>query len=211
VVWSAEELSGLSDERLVTRARAGDDRALDVLLRRHTGLVRGIARTYFLPGADHDDLVQEGMIGLYRAIQEYDEARLARFASFARLCVERQLVTAVRLANRRKHRPLNDYVSLHRQSAGPGPGDAAPAAVLVCPPSADPVEQVLAAERLRHLRRHARSDLSALETDVLRLHLGGAGYRAIAGTLQRPAKTIDNALQRVRRKLDAALSAALSA
>ena len=205
-VWSADDPCGVPDERLVSRARAGDDRALDALLRRHAGLVRGAARSYFLPGADHDDLLQEGMIGLYRAVREYDEARLSSFAPFARLCVERQLVSAVRVATRRKHRPLNDYVSLHRSSPADEDGERALVGALATASSVDPVEHVLAAERLEHLRRHVHRSLSELETDVLRLHLDGAGYRSIAGVLQRPAKAIDNALQRVRRKLDAARS-----
>lgn len=206
-MWSADRLSGMPDEELVSRSRAGDEHALDVVLRRHVPLVRGTARRYFLTGADRDDLVQEGMIGLYKAVCEFDDGHRAGFASYARVCVERHILSAVRTATRHKHGPLNDYVSLHRPLLVDEDGARTLGDVLPTAPSSDPLEQVVAAERLRHLRRHARRALSDLEAEVLRMHVRGAGYRTIARRLRRPAKTIDNALQRVRRKLATHLSA----
>ena len=204
---SADGLSGLPDEELVSRSSAGDERALDVLLRRHLPLVRAMARSYFLVGGDHDDLVQEGMIGLYKAAREFDDRRGAGFRSFARTCVERRLVTAVRTAARHKHCPLNDYLSLHRPRPTEGKDERTLGEVLPAAWCSDPAERVVAAERWRHLCMQVRTALSDLEAEVLRMHLAGAGYRSIASALGLPAKSIDNALQRVRRKLGAQLSA----
>jgi RNA polymerase sporulation-specific sigma factor len=192
----------VQDEELVARARSGDDEALDALLRRHEPLARRHARAHFLTGADHDDVVQEAMIGLYLAVRGFDPDRGASFRSFADVCVARQLVTAIRTATRRKHGPLNDYVSLHRP-VGDDDGDSRTLGDTLCAPAlADPAEQLVAAESVVELQRHVRRVLSDLEVDVLRLHADGVGYREIAGRLRRGAKSVDNALQRIRRKVE---------
>lgn len=193
----------VSDETLVARARGGDDDALDTLLLRHRAVARARARSYFLVGADHDDVVQEGMIGLFRAIREFDAERDASFRTFAELCVSRQIVTAIRTATRHKHRPLNHYVSFHRPVlvGGVGGEDRTLADILPASAFTDPAEQVVCAERIRDLHDHVDTALSDLEVEVLRLHVDGVGYREIAATLQRGAKSIDNALQRIRHKL----------
>ncbi len=190
-----------SDEDLVALARAGDDRALERLLLRHRAMVRARARSHFLVGADQDDLVQEAMIGLYLAVRAFDPRCGASFRTFADMCVSRQVVTAIRSATRRKHRPLNDYVPLHGPAPAAAEGERTLAEVLPAPAHSDPAEQLAGQEQVRALREHVERTLSELEVEVLRLHVDGVGYREIAQRLQRRAKSIDNALQRIRRKV----------
>ena len=189
------------DEELVGRARAGDEAALEELLLRHRALVRARARAHFLVGADQDDLVQEAMIGLYLAVRAFDPQAGSSFRTFADVCVSRQVVTAIRAATRRKHGPLNDYVSLHGPAPAAGEGERTLADVLPAPAAADPAEQLVGAEAVEALRVHVDRALSDLEVEVLRLHVDGVGYREIAQRLHRGARSIDNALQRVRRKV----------
>ncbi len=190
-----------SDEDLVTAARAGDDGALEELMLRYGGLARARARRCFLVGADHDDVVQEAMIGLYLAVRAFDPDRGRSFGAFADVCVSRQLVTAIRTATRHKHGPLNDYVSLQRPLADDGGAPRTLGDTLAAPESTDPAEQLVAAEQVGDLQRHVGRVLSDLEVEVLRLHADGVGYAEIAGRLQRGAKSVDNALQRIRRKV----------
>lgn len=198
---SVEPYDDATDEELVDAAGAGDDVALDVLLHRYRRLVHARAASYFLAGAERDDAVQEGMIGLYKAVLEFDPGAGARFRTFADLCVSSQLVTAVKAATRRKHGPLNEYVSIHRPLAS-GEDECTLADMLPTAPHTDPAAQVLFVERVRDLRRHLASALSDLEVDVLRQHLEGTGYREIATAMCRHAKSVDNALQRIRRKIE---------
>lgn len=195
----------VSDEELVARVHAGDDRCLDTLLLRYQGFARAKARAYFLVGADHDDIVQEGMIGLYKAIRDFDAQQEMSFRAFAGLCVDRQVLTAVRTATRRKHGPLNSYVSFDRPMLLDEEGERTLADVLPTSPLTDPAEQVVSAERVRDLQRSFVAVLSDLEVEVLRLHVDGRSYREIAGMLQRHTKSIDNTLQRIKRKLDSLL------
>ena len=191
-----------SDEDLVTAARTGDDAALEELMLRYGGLARARARRCFLVGADHEDAVQEAMIGLYLAVRAFDPDRGRSFGAFADVCVSRQLVTAIRTATRHKHGPLNDYVSLHRPLTDEGGAPRTLGDTLAAPDWTDPAEQLVAAEQVDDLQRHVGRVLSDLEVEVLRLHSDGVGYREIAGRLHRGAKSIDNALQRVRRKVE---------
>lgn len=194
-------LEGRADGELVLLARAGDDLALAVLLTRYRGLARAKARPYFLAGGDRDDVVQEAMIGLYKAIRDFDPSREVAFAAFADLCVTRQVISAVKSAARHKHGPLNASVSLDRPVGGEGDqrvlGDTLPT-----PATDDPAEQVASAERIRGLQQHLDSVLSDLEVDVLRLFVEGRSYAEIAEHLHRQVKAIDNAIQRVRRKIE---------
>jgi RNA polymerase sporulation-specific sigma factor len=199
-VSSGHGVDEVTDERLVACARAGEERSIDTLLLRHRRMVRATAAGYFLIGADHEDLVQEGMIGLYKAICEYDPRHGASFRTFAQLCVERQIITAIKTAARHKHAPLNDYVPFHRPVGEDG--ERTLAEVLPTPRAADPAEQVLLAERIRDLRRHCAAVLSDLEAEVLLLYVDGRSYQDIARLLRRHSKAVDNALQRVKRKLD---------
>jgi len=194
-------LEQATDEVLVARVRVGDERALDLLLLRHRALVRARARAHFLVGADQDDLLQEAMIGLYLAVQAFDPEHGASFRTFADVCVTRQVVTAIRAATRRKHAPLNDYVSLHRPLTAADEGRRTLGDVLPAPSLTDPAEVVVCAEGVTALRTHVGTALSELEAEVLRLHVAGVGYREIAERLHRGAKSIDNTLQRIRRKV----------
>ena len=188
-----------SDEELARQAREGDDVAMQQLVQRMRPMLRERCRHHFLVGGDPDDLAQEALIGLYLAVRAHDPHGGAGFRTFAELCVSRQLVSAVRAATRLKHGPLNDYVPLHAPASPQG--ETTLADVLAGPASADPVEEVVARERAAALRDRAAQALSELEVEVLRLHVDGVGYREIAVRLQRHAKSIDNALQRIRRKL----------
>ena len=169
------------------------------LVQRMRPMLRERCRHHFLVGADPDDLGQEALIGLYLAVRAYDADRGAGFRTFAEVCVTRQLVSAVRAATRLKHGPLNDYVPLH--APAPEGSDRTLADELAGPASSDPAEEVVARERAGLLRDRATQALSDLEVEVLRLHVDGVGYREIAVRLQRRAKSVDNALQRIRRKL----------
>ena len=196
-----------SDEQLVALAREGDDEALGALLDRYRGFARSKARSYFLVGADREDVVQEGMIGLYKAIRDYNPDRQSTFRGFAELCVSRQIITAIKTATRQKHGPLNNYVSFHRPVLADDEGERCLADVLPSIQISDPAELVVSAERIRALQEHFDEALSDLEAEVLALYVDGKSYQEIAERLQRHVKSIDNALQRIKRKLDAHLQA----
>jgi RNA polymerase sporulation-specific sigma factor len=192
----------LEDLQLVLKARNGDQGALDQLLRRYTGFVRLKASSYFLAGGDAEDLVQEGLIGLYKAVRDFRSDKETSFRSFAELCVTRQIITAIKTATRYKHAPLNTYVSFSHTPAGQDPegectlGDALPG-----PGVNDPSVVVISSEELQSLVFTLGTGLSRLEADALRLYLEGSSYEEMAEELGCDTKTIDNALQRVKRKI----------
>ena len=195
---------GCPDTELVRRVRLGDDDALATLLTRYRTLARHKARSYFLLGADREDVVQEGMIGLYKAIRDFDPAAQVPFRSFAEMCVTRQVITAVKAATRLKHAPLSRAVSLDKPIDA-DEGELTLADLLPAPTSSNPEAAVVSADELESLRRHFGEVLSDLESQVLRHHLEGKTYEEIAAMLQRHVKAIDNALQRIRRKVQAHL------
>jgi RNA polymerase sporulation-specific sigma factor len=192
----------LEDLQLVMRARNGDGGALDTLIRRYTGFVRLKASSYFLAGGDSEDLIQEGLIGLYKAVRDFRSDKETSFRSFAELCVTRQIITAIKTATRFKHAPLNTYVSFSHTPAGQDPdsectlGDALPG-----PGVDDPSICVISTEELQSLVFTLGTGLSQLESDALRLYLEGSSYEEMAAELGCDTKTIDNALQRVKRKV----------
>jgi RNA polymerase sporulation-specific sigma factor len=192
----------LEDLQLIMRARNGDSSALDFLIRRYTGFVRLKASSYFLAGGDSDDLIQEGLIGLYKAVRDFRADKETSFRSFAELCVTRQIITAIKTATRFKHAPLNTYVSFSHTPAGQDSdsdctlGDALPG------PSVDePSTCVISTQELQSLVFALGTGLSNLESDALRLYLEGSSYEEMAEELGCDTKTIDNALQRVKRKV----------
>ncbi|MHB8669710.1 MAG: RNA polymerase sporulation sigma factor SigH [Acidimicrobiales bacterium] len=199
-------LGDLADESLVDRFREGDAQALNTLLERYRRFVRSKARGYFLVGADFEDIEQEGMIGLYKAVRDYRDDRLASFRAFAELCITRQIITAIKTATRQKHQPLNQYVSL----SGVRPTDENPERsaehLLDDHAVADPAEEVVCAERMQDMRSAMATLLSGLEVDVLRLYVEGRSYQEIGDRLGRHVKSIDNALQRIKRKVETHLS-----
>ncbi len=192
----------LEDLQLVLRARNGSNEALDAILRKYTGFVRLKASSYFLAGGDGDDLVQEGMIGLYKAVRDFRPDKETSFRSFAELCVTRQIITAIKTATRFKHAPLNTYVSFSHTPAGQeSEGDCTLGDALPGPGVDDPSVCVISTEELQSLVFCLGSGLSQLEADALRCYLEGLSYEQMADELGCDCKTIDNALQRVKRKI----------
>jgi len=192
----------LEDLQLVLKARNGDSQALDALMRRYTTFVRLKASSYFLAGGDSDDLLQEGLIGLYKAVRDFRPDKETSFRSFAELCVTRQIITAIKTATRFKHAPLNTYISFSHTPSGQEAdsectlGDALPG-----PRVHDPAICVISTEELQSLVFCLGTSLSPLESDALRLYLEGSSYEEMAEELGCDTKTIDNALQRVKRKI----------
>jgi len=191
----------LADLQLVMRARNGDQKALDELIRRYAGFVRLKASSYFLAGGDSEDLIQEGLIGLYKAVRDFSPDK-SSFRSFAELCVTRQIITAIKTATRFKHAPLNTYVSFSHTPAGQeSDGDCTLGDALPGPAVDDPSVCVISTEELQSLVFTLGSGLSRLEADALKLYLEGESYETMAERLGCDTKTIDNALQRVKRKV----------
>ena len=192
----------LEDLQLVLKAANGSMAAMDQLIRRYTSFVRLKASSYFLAGGDSDDLIQEGLVGLYKAVRDFRPDKETSFRSFAELCVTRQIITAIKTATRLKHAPLNTYVSFSHTPAGQESesecslGDALPASHVH-----EPAVKVVSTEELQALVGCLSSSLSPLEADALRLYLEGSSYDQMAEALGCDTKTIDNALQRVKRKI----------
>lgn len=199
---SEETLQAASDEELVARARTGDDLAIDLLLNRYRHYARAKARTYFLAGADREDIVQEGMIGLYKAIRDFQAEKNIAFRAFAELCMTRQIITAIKTATRQKHQPLNSYVSLNKPASDEDDGERSVGDSLAGPLISDPAELVVSAEELEGIRQSVGRLLSRFETEVLQHYMDGKSYQQIADVLGRHVKSIDNALQRIKRKLE---------
>jgi len=197
----------LEDLQLVMKARNGSQHALDALMRRYTGFVRLKASSYFLAGGESDDLIQEGMIGLYKAVRDYRSDKETSFRSFAELCITRQIITAIKTATRHKHAPLNSYVSFSHTPAGQESevdctlGDALPG-----PSVDDPASCVISTEELQSLLDCLGTALSSLESQVLTCYLEGRSYEEIGELLGCDPKTVDNALQRVKRKVQSHLN-----
>jgi len=192
----------LEDLQLVVKARNGNGDALDALMRRYTGFVRLKASSYFLAGGESDDLIQEGLIGLYKAVRDFRHDKETSFRSFAELCVTRQIITAIKTATRYKHQPLNQYVSFSHTPAGQeSEGECTLGDALPGPTTNDPSVCVISTEELQSLVFTLGSGLSRLESDALRCYLEGLSYEEMADELGCDCKTIDNALQRVKRKI----------
>jgi RNA polymerase sporulation-specific sigma factor len=197
----SEPQAELDDAYLVALAKRGGADAYDRIIRRYRGFVRLKASSYFLLGGDSEDLIQEGLVGLYKAIRDFRSDRESSFRNFAELCITRQIITAVKTASRNKHAPLNQYVSFAQSPAAAGESDATLEDVLAGPGSEDPSERVIASEELRALVSCLSSVLSELESRVLSLYLDGYSYETIGERLECDTKTVDNALQRVKRKV----------
>ena len=197
----SRQFADLTDEQVVGQAQQGDSVAIEFLLSKYKNFVRSKARSYFLIGADHEDIVQEGMIGLFKAVRDYQAERLSSFRAFAELCITRQIITAIKTATRQKHVPLNSYVSLNKPIYDEE-SDRTLMDVIVEGRAQNPEELIIGRENLVSIRDRVDQVLSPLEQDVLNAYLDGKSYQEIADKLGRHVKSIDNALQRVKRKLE---------
>ncbi|WP_079525093.1 RNA polymerase sporulation sigma factor SigH [Halobacillus hunanensis] len=195
------DLDKLDDELIIERINQGQIQALDYLINKYKNFVRAKARTYFLIGADREDIVQEGMIGLYKAIRDYQGDKLSSFKAFAELCVTRQIITAIKTATRQKHIPLNSYVSLDKPIFDEE-SDRTLLDVIAGSKVIDPQELIVNKEKFGDMEEKISELLSELEQKVLALYLDGQSYQEISVELKRHVKSIDNALQRVKRKLE---------
>ena len=197
-----ENYDKLTVEELVELSSAGDKGATEYLLSRYKNTVRSKARMYFLVGADRDDIVQEGMIGLFKAIRDFDNTKLSSFKSFAELCIRRQIITAVKTATRKKHLPLNNYISLSRPVYDDENDRMLLDLLTDINKESDPEALFIWKENAAIIGEKMNEVLSKLEREVLGLYLEGKSYQEIAKILNRPPKSIDNALQRIKKKLE---------
>jgi len=189
------------DEEIVEDAKKGNAEALEYLIYKYKNFVKAKARSYFLIGADREDIVQEGMIGLYKAIRDYRQDKLSSFRAFAELCVTRQIITAIKTATRQKHIPLNSYISLNKPIYDEE-SDRTLMDVISGAKVSDPEELIISREEFMNIENKINELLSDLEQEVLISYLQGKSYQEIAIDLDRHVKSIDNALQRVKRKLE---------
>lgn len=198
---SENEYESMSDEQIVTLVREGDQSAQDYLLNKYKTLVKSKARAYFLMGADREDIIQEGMIGLYKAVRDYHPEKNAAFRSFADLCINRQIITAIKTANRQKHIPLNSSVSLDNKVYGSDEEETY-IDFLKTEEATSPEAIFIGIENKNFILEHFSKALSSFESQVLSLYLQGRSYSRIAEITGKPEKSIDNALQRVKKKTE---------
>ena len=196
-----KELKTISDEKLLRQIQSGNDDAMECLLERYRDMVRKEARSFFLAGGDEEDLIQEGMIGLIKAVRDFDVTQKTSFSSFAELCVSRQMYSAIEASNRKKHLPLNSYVSLYEDSEQVGEGRSLPLIdTIESSKENDPEVLYFGKEYTEAFAEQLKELLSPLENHVLYLHLMGTDYRTIAELLGKSPKSVDNALQRIKTK-----------
>ena len=195
-----QDYDSMTDEQVVRLAQGTDSQALEYLLNKYKNFVRTKARSYFLIGADHEDIVQEGMIGLYKAIRDFKEEKLSSFRAFAELCITRQIITAIKTATRQKHIPLNSYISLNKPIYEED-SDRTLLDVMTDEGMTNPEEMLIDREDLSVIEGRIGQMLSELEKQVLVRYMDGKSYVQIAGEMNRHVKSIDNALQRIKRKL----------
>ncbi|MDE6663979.1 MAG: RNA polymerase sporulation sigma factor SigH [Lachnospiraceae bacterium] len=203
-----EDYQQYSDEELMIQLRDGDDGIIDFIMNKYKNLVRSKAKSMYILGADGDDLIQEGMIGLFKAVRDFDSGRDASFFTFADLCISRQIYTAVQASRRQKHIPLNTYISLYataREQSGQSEEDTALVDILALGSGKSPEEMVIDKENVEQLERTIEKELSSFEKQVLDLYLTGMSYTQIAKVLGRDEKSTDNALQRIKTKLRKAI------
>ena len=201
-----EDYRQYSDEELMIRLRDGEDAIIEYLMNKYKNMVSSKAKSMYILGADSDDLIQEGMIGLFKAVRDYDSGRDASFSTFADLCVSRQMYTAVQASRRQKHIPLNTYISLYGNVSTNRDGEEeALVNVLAAQSGQSPEELVIDRENVTQLEKTIEKELSIFEKQVLDLYLTGMGYQQIAKVLGKDDKSTDNALQRIKTKLKKAI------
>lgn len=198
-------INEISDEEIVLKAKGGNKLVQEKIINKYEQFVRNKAKSYFLIGADKEDIYQEGMIGLYKAIRDFNPEKLTSFKGFAELCITRQIITAIKTATRQKHIPLNTYVSLNKPMYEEE-SDRTLLDVIEGLTVSDPEELIIGREEVNHIEKEISKVLSELELEVLMSYLDGKTYQEIACDLDRQAKSIDNALQRVKKKLEKCLN-----
>lgn len=198
-------MNEISDEEVVLKAKHGNKLAQEKIINKYEQFVKNKAKSYFLIGADKEDIYQEGMIGLYKAIRDFNPDKLTSFKGFAELCITRQIITAIKTATRQKHIPLNTYISLNKPMYEEE-SDRTLLDVIEGLTVSDPEELIIGREEVQHIEKEISKVLSELELEVLMSYLDGKSYQEIACDLDRQAKSIDNALQRVKKKLEKCLN-----
>ncbi|MFR5265726.1 RNA polymerase sporulation sigma factor SigH [Clostridium sp.] len=205
IILEEKDFENKTEEEIVAEAKEGNSLAQEIIINRYEAFIRGKSRSYFLIGADKEDIYQEGMIGLYKAIRDFKNEKETSFKAFAELCITRQIITAIKTATRQKHIPLNTYVSLNKPIYE-DESERTLLDVIVGLKITNPEEVVISKEEVANIELKMSKVLSGLELEVLNSYLDGKSYQEIAVDLDREAKSIDNALQRVKRKLEKSLS-----
>ena len=200
VYYTTEKYGNLTDEQIISQIKEGDEQALSFLLEKYKDLVNSKVGKYFIIGAEREDIIQEGMIGLYKAVKNFDSSKQNTFKTFANLCIERQLITAIKSSNRQKHMPLNSYLSLNT-SAYDDEGDGTELLeTFEVNTIEDPLETIMKQESFNEIQNAVQKSLCKFEGQVLERYMQGESYEVIAKRLDTPVKSVDNAIQRIRKK-----------
>ena len=200
IYYTTEKYANLTDEQIISQIKEGDEQALSFLLDKYKELVNSKVGKYFIIGAEREDIIQEGMIGLYKAIKGFDHCKQNTFKTFANLCIERQLITAIKSSNRQKHMPLNSYLSLNTSAYDNDEDGTELLETFEVDTIEDPLETIMKQESFDEIQNAVNKSLSKFEGQVLERYMQGESYEAIAKRLDTPVKSVDNAIQRIRKK-----------
>lgn len=200
IYYTTEKYGNLTDEQIISHIKEGDEQALSFLLEKYKDLVNSKVGKYFIIGAEREDIIQEGMIGLYKAIKNFDSCKQNTFKTFANICVERQLITAIKSSNRQKHMPLNSYLSLNTTAYNNDEDGAELMETFDSKTIEDPLETIMKKEYFDEIQNTMHKSLSKFEEKVLERYMQGESYEIIAKKLETPIKSVDNAIQRIRKK-----------
>ena len=200
IYYTTEKYANLTDEQIISQIKEGDEQALSFLLDKYKDLVNSKVGKYFIIGAEREDIIQEGMIGLYKAIRGFDHCKQNTFETFANLCIERQLITAIKSSNRQKHMPLNSYLSLNTSAYDNDEDGTELIETFEVDTIEDPLETIMKKESFDEIQKTMHKSLSKFEEQVLDRYIQGESYEIIAKRLDTPVKSVDNAIQRIRKK-----------
>ena len=200
IYYTTEKYANLTDEQIISQIKEGDEQALSFLLDKYKDLVNSKVGKYFIIGAEREDIIQEGMIGLYKAIRGFDHCKQNTFKTFANLCIERQLITAIKSSNRQKHIPLNSYLSLNTSAYDNNEDGTELIETFEVDTIEDPLETIMKKESVDEIQKTMHKSLSKFEEQVLDRYIQGDSYEIIAKRLDTPVKSVDNAIQRIRKK-----------
>ena len=200
IYYTTEKYANLTDEQIISQIKEGDEQALSFLLDKYKDLVNSKVGKYFIIGAEREDIIQEGMIGLYKAIRGFDHCKQNTFKTFANLCIERQLITAIKSSNRQKHMPLNSYLSLNTSAYDYDEDGTELIETFEVDTIEDPLETIMKKESFDEIQKTMHKSLSKFEEQVLDRYIQGESYEIIAKRLDTPVKSVDNAIQRIRKK-----------